>query len=318
MPILNNSSYKPAPWLRGRHLQTIVPNRFRYVRGVVYLRERIDTPDQDFLDLDWSRIGSARVAIVTHGLEGCTIRPYVKGMVKVLNQNGWDALAWNLRGRSGELNKQPYSYHSGKTEDLQLVIQHALRAYQTIALIGFSLGGNLTLKYLGEQGDLAPDQVKAAITFSVPCDLRSGSEKLGEPGNWIYLRRFLRELKKTVAAKSERDSGLFDAKKLLSSRNFREFDDRFTAPINGFRDADDYYEKCSCCYFLCKIRVPSLIVNARNDPFLGNECYPTEECEKNEYVTLEIPDEGGHVGFPLGWGRYWSEDRAIEFLGHSM
>jgi predicted alpha/beta-fold hydrolase len=298
-------------------MQTVVPTLFRKVEGVRYQRERMTTPDDDFLDLDWSRVGSRRVAILSHGLEGNTERAYIRGMVKALNRRGWDALAWNFRGCSGTPNRRLQSYHSGATGDLQLVIDRALQdKYTDIALIGFSLGGNMNLKYMGENGSRIHPAIKKAISFSVPCDLKSGAEKMALPSNKIYMIRFFRMLREKMKLKSEMFPGAINVDGIDRISDFKEFDGRYTAPIHGFRDAEDYWQKASCKQFLTRIAVPSLLVNAKNDPFLDAPCYPMEEAEANPNFFLEIPESGGHASFVTrsGDGEYWSESRALEFL----
>jgi len=285
---------------------------------VPYRRERISTPDGDFLDLNWAKKGSQRVAVLAHGLEGDSKRHYMLGMVNALSKRGWDAVAWNARGCSGEPNQVLRFTHSGATEDLQTVISHVTSAgdYSTIVLIGFSLGGNLTLKYLGERGrDLEP-RIKAAAAFSVPCDLQSSSIQLAKPWNWIYMQRFLATLHDKIRAMMKKMPGKIDDRGYEQLRNFKDFDDRYTAPIHGFKDAEDYWRKCSCKPFLRDIQVPTLLVNARNDPFLADACYPIEEAKENPFLHVEIPSTGGHVGFSgfNSGGEYWSETRAVPFL----
>jgi len=287
--------------------------------NVPYERERIDTEDGDFLDLDWVRKGASRLAVLSHGLEGDSKRPYMTGMVRALIDHGWDALAWNARGCSGEPNRILRFTHSGATEDLHTVIRHVLstRPYSELVLIGFSLGGNLTLKYLGER---APDsRIKAAVAFSVPCDLQCSSVKLALPVNRIYMRRFLVTLREKILALAQLMPARIDDHGYSQLRNFKDFDDRYTAPIHGFKNAEDYWRKCSCKQFLKTISVPTLLINARNDPFLADECYPADEAELNPNLHLETPDHGGHVGF-ISFNKareYWSETRAVRFL-HSV
>src|SRR5437764_6729892 len=196
MPLVPNSTYRCSRLLSNGHLQTLWPSLLRRVNLFAYRRERIETPDGDFLDLDWARNGSQRLAVLAHGLEGDSKRHYILGMVNALAKRGWDAVAWNARGCSGETNRVLRFTHSGATEDLQAVISHVTSAsdYSTITLIGFSLGGNLTLKYLGERGRELDRRIKAAVAFSVPCDLQSSSIKLAKPLNWIYMQRFLAAL----------------------------------------------------------------------------------------------------------------------------
>src|SRR5439155_743102 len=202
MPVIAHSTYVAPRLLSNGHVQTFLPTLIRRVRALPYQRERISTPDGDFLDLDWAKTGSRQLAVLAHGLEGDSKAHYMLAMVKALAKRGWDAVAWNARGCSGEPNRVLRFTHSGATEDLQTVISHVLSAsnYSQIALIGFSLGGNLTLKYVGERGRELDPRIKAAVAFSVPCDLQSGSRKLAEPANRIYMRRFLVTLHDRIRA----------------------------------------------------------------------------------------------------------------------
>jgi len=306
--------YKPPYFLFNAHLETIYPSLLRKVNCGTFQRERITTPDDDFLDLDWLKQKSSSLIIISHGLEGSSKRPYVMGMARAGFEKGFDILAWNYRGCSEEMNKQLRFYHSGATDDLDVVIQHAVRlGYQHIHLIGFSLGGNLTLKYLGEQGHSAP--IEKCIVFSVPLDLHSSCVKISQPGNWIYANRFLKSLKKKVTAKSLVKSEL-DITGIDRIKTLVDFDDRFTAPIHGFQNAVDYYTRSSSLYYLASIAVPTLIINARNDPFLSERCYPVNEVKNHPFIQFENPVYGGHVGFAQFRknGLYWSEERAIDFL----
>ena len=320
MPFLE-SDYIPPPFFNNGHLQTVFATVGRLVRGVRYRRERIATPDGDFLDLDWSRVGvkpAKRLVILSHGLEGTSSKPYVLGMVRTLNRRGWDALAWNLRGCSGEPNKLLRSYHSGATDDLEAVITHVLKKYRyrSLALIGFSLGGNLTLKYLGEKGAGVDPRVQKAVAFSVPCHLKSTALHLGKLSNKLYLGVFLASLSSKIRAKRKILPGRLPQGNLWKVTSFREFDDLFTAPINGFKNAEEYWKKSSSEACLSGIRIPTLLVNAADDPFLPERCYPREKARKNPNLFLEIPKSGGHVGFIAfnRLGEYWSETRAASFL----
>lgn len=306
--------YKPPSFLFNAHLETIFPSLIRKVKGQLYTRERIATPDHDFLDLDWLKQGSEKLIIISHGLEGNSMRPYMLGMAMAGFTTGFDILAWNFRGCSEELNHQLRFYHSGATEDLDTVVQHAAhKGYKKIYLIGFSLGGNVTLKYLGEQKEST--LIQRAVTFSVPLDLHSSCIKISQPGNWIYATRFLRSLKKKIIAKSKVRQEL-DIRGINDIRSILEFDDRYTAPLHGFKNAVDYYTQCSSIHFVSSISIPTLIVNAQNDPFLSPQCYPTDLLRAHPYVTFENPVRGGHVGFAQFRknGLYWSEERAMDFL----
>ncbi len=304
----------PFP-LFNKHLETIYPSLFRSVELQPYHRERIETDDQDFLDLDWLTQQSKKLIIISHGLEGNTQRGYIKGMAKAFFTNGFDALAWNYRGCSEDMNKQLRFYHSGATDDLDRVIQHAInkKQYDSIYLIGFSLGGNLILKYLGER---TPNSIiKKSIVFSVPLNLHSSCLQLSKSFNWIYSNRFLKSLKIKIVQKSKVMQGL-NTNGIEKISSLIEFDDHFTAPMHGYRDAIDYYEKCSSLYFLKNISIPTHIVNAQNDPFLSEDCYPVNQARDHSFLTFESPENGGHVGFAQfnKNGLYWSEERALRFI----
>ncbi len=310
------NSYKPLKFLRGRHLETVLPNLLRKVKQLEPTLEKINTPDGDFLQLDWYCKGSSALAIISHGLEGNSDRPYMKGMAKIFTDNNIDALCWNYRGCGSEMNIKPQLYHSGATTDLDTVVKVAIdKGYKQIVLIGFSLGGNITLKYVGEQGKNLSSHVKAAITFSVPLDLAAGSRELSKPRNWMYARRFLRNLIKKVRIKHQQFPQVIKLNGLSEIKDLRAFDDIYTGPIHGFAGADDYYFQCSAIRFLEDINIPSLIVNAKNDPFLPTECYPYELIKKCSKIDFETPDHGGHVGFVElnKQGYYWSEKRALAF-----
>jgi len=320
MPVIAKSSYIPPPGLSNGHIQTLFPYLFRKVKGIRYRRERIWTPDEDFLDLDWSSVGASRVAIVSHGLEGNSERWYVLGVVRALNRSGWDALAWNMRGCSGEPNKTIRSYHSGASEDLAAVVQHVVDGgkHEGIGLVGFSLGGNMTLKYLGERGSEVHKAITGAVTCSVPCDLASGAEQMAKLSNRIYMKRFTRMLHEKIQAKMLIMPDRISDEGYNSITTFKQFDDRYTAPLHGFRDAADYYNRASCKQFIHTITIPTLLVNAKNDPFLAAACYPLRETEANARFFLEMPNSGGHVGFIAFNKRkeYWFESRVVSFLNN--
>jgi len=318
MPLLNSSSYSPPRFLRGGHSQTLFPALFRRVARVTEECERLELGDGDFLDLFWKRRGADRLAILCHGLEGNAHAAYIQGMAAALYRRGWDVLAWNFRGCGGERNRLPRFYHSGATADLRAVVEHALASHpaERADLIGFSLGGNLLLKYLGEAPRSLPGRLGRAVAFSVPCELACSSEALARRGNSIYMWNFLRALRAKVREKHPLFPEKIRVDGLGGIRTFRDFDDRYTAPLHGFRDAEDYWSQSSSRQFLPGILVPTLLVNALNDPFLGPRCYPRAEASMSRTFHFETPAEGGHVGFvPRGsCGEYWSESRAAEFL----
>lgn len=306
-----------APWyLRNGHLQSVLPTLFRRPPMPEYRRERITTPDDDFLDLDWSAPGSDTLVIISHGLEGNSRRAYILGMVGAVNDAGWDALAWNYRGCSSEPNRQPIFYHNGATYDLDTVLHHAQATgrYHSIFLLGFSMGGNLSLMYAGQQGaDLQP-RVRGVVGFSVPCDLTDSSRALASPLCGIYMRRFLKKLHGKVRAKMAQYPDLLDDAGYDEIRTFKQFDDRYTAPLHGFESAEDYWRRCSCARVLADIRVPALVVNALDDPFLAGGCYPRDLAAGHPFLNLETPAHGGHAGFMLAGSRFWSERRAVAFI----
>lgn len=323
MPLISNSSYSPTTFFRYAHMDTVLPSALRRPDALPVQRVRIDTADDDFLDLDYHSDGHAdKVAILSHGLEGSSRQPYMRGMAKALSARGWDSVAWNFRGCSGEPNRLLRFYHSGATEDLQSIIDHvsATPRYQKVALIGFSLGGNLTLKYLGDLGDKINPRIYKAVAFSAPCDLASCAYQLARPANRLYMWRFMRSLKTKMRSKAKSFPDLLDISELDQMRTFAEFDNRYTAPLHGFDGAVDYWTRCSSKPVLKQIHIPTLLVNARNDPFLATECYPEEEATDHPYFHFESPEYGGHVGFMCSHpnGKYWSESRTIEFLNQTQ
>jgi len=311
-------TYKRPRYLCNPHLETIWPSLFRRVEQPSYRRERITTTDDDFLDLDWLQSGHKHLTIISHGLEGDSRRNYVVGMANALSANGFDVLAWNFRGCSGEINRQPRFTHNGATDDLDAVVRHALikYGYETISLVGFSMGGNLSLMYLGRDTTRVPGEVKTAVCFSVPCDLAAASSRLAEAGNVLYMRRFLRLMGRKVSLHAESFPAQFPCTDYRKLKTFSGFDGRYTAPLHGFRDAQHYWDECSSNRYLGAIRLPVWIVNARNDSFLPNSCYPDLAQHGNPYVSLVTPEHGGHCGFSSS-GRnqpYWSENLAVTLL----
>lgn len=321
MPVLPKPDYRPPfPFFSG-HLQTIFPTLLRRTPRTQPIPERIVTSDGDFLDIDWHKSNNGytgRLAIVSHGLEGHARKKYPLGMARHLKDHGWDVICLNFRSCSDEPNRLPRFYHSGVTDDLHTVIMHALskKSYRHIGLIGFSMGGNQTLKYLGEAPDLIPEQVMGAVVFSVPCRLSDAVQVMSGWQNRGYMHYFMKGLREKIRIKAQKYPDLIDIAGLEDIKTFTRFDDKYTAPLHGFSDAEDYYQRCSSTQFMPMIRVPTLIVQALDDPFLPASCYPVDEAENNPYLSLEIPEFGGHVGFMSGWreSSYWSEKRAAIFL----
>ncbi|MCU0470386.1 MAG: alpha/beta fold hydrolase [Arcicella sp.] len=316
MPLIQHADYQAPLWLPEGHLQTIFPSVFRKVEGINYVRERISTHDGDFLDLDFSKVNTHNQSLVmlSHGLEGDTSRQYMMGMVKHFNTHGFDCLAWNFRSCSGEINQTKRFYHSGATDDLDLVVKHAItKGYKKIYLVGFSLGGNLTLKFLGEKGQNLYPEVQKAVVFSVPLHLSSSSKTIG----WLYTKRFNKSLIAKIKAKAQRFPA-FDINTSIipKIKTLKDFDDAYTSQLHGFKDAEDYYEQNSSLYFLDKIAIQTLIINAQNDPFLSKDCFPFEKVKHLEKVYFQAPKTGGHCGFYQAdyQGVLWSERRALEWF----
>jgi predicted alpha/beta-fold hydrolase len=317
LPLLQNSEYRHRPfYMLNGHMETIIPSMFFESDFIDYDRERLELTDGDFLDLDWlRRRQNDHLLIITHGLEGSSDRYYVKRMAHFFHDLGWDILAWNCRSCSGEMNRLIRFYHHGDTEDLSVVIDHAIvqNKYKSIVLSGSSMGGSMSIKYLGEKRRRY-DVIKAAVTFSVPCNLKDSAEQLQAKSNRFYERRFVKKLVEKVKKKS--DSHLqIDTTDIESIDNFNAFHRRFTLPVYGFSSIDDFYEQATCDQYLEGVEIPLLIVNAQNDPMLGDKCYPIGIIEDIPNVFLEIPKVGGHVGFTI-WRQKFSymELRMKSFL----
>lgn len=315
MPVLP-SSYRAPRGLANPHVQALFTVTFERGPRLGLRRERVPTPDGDFLDLDWSVVRAPRLLLLLHGLESSSKAPYMRRMMRAANLRGWDALALNFRGCSGEINRLYKSYHSGATEDVRWVLEQvaARDGYDAMAAAGFSLGGNVLLKYLGEEGTRAP--LRRAAAVSVPCDLAGSAEQLARPAYALYMRRFLVSLRRKLRAKQSLFPPGVLLDKLMAARTFREVDDLYTAPAHGFLDAEDYWRQCSALRFLPAVKVPTLLLQADDDPFLSPSSYPRVEAAASECLYLEITRGGGHVGF-VGRGAHggsWLEQRLLDFL----
>ncbi len=313
MPIID-SQYRPPLWCTSKHLQTILPVRLRKVDGVEYSQERLSTPDQDFIDLNWVFRGYKKLAVLTYGIVATKESAYVLGMVKRLSSAGYDALVWDFRG-SQTPNYLRRFYHAGNSDDLAFVLEHAnKKEYTEIILVGFSFGGNIVLKYLGERGNSLLRKISQAVVISVPCDLKKGSQTLVKRRNVLYCRDFLGKSLLRIAAKKkaypEEFSDIFPEKIC----NPLDFDEQVTAPLHGFRNAEHYYEECSSKRYISGISLPTLILNAQNDPIIPLDSFPIRECKDSRLVSLEMPIHGGHVGFPMKRGLYYSEERVGDSL----
>jgi len=315
--MITRSAFRPAWWLPGPHLQTLYPSLFRSRKIPPLSRERIELPDGDFVDLDWTSQTDGLCVLILHGLEGSIDSHYTGGMLSALAAQGHTAGLMYFRGCSGTENRLPRSYHSGDTGDLDFVMQHIIRLHpdRKIAVIAYSLGGNVLLKWLGEQGDQATPVT--AVTLSVPFDLNSAALRLEQGMSKIYQQHLLQSLRESVRMKSSIHAMPFPTERLEELRTFRDFDHTITAPLHGFAGVDDYYEQSSSKPFLKHIRIPTLMLQSRDDPFLPENALPAE-TDLSDTVTLELSRQGGHVGFISGRNPlqpvYWSEQRVLQHL----
>lgn len=316
MPLVS-SNYIPPPLYRNGDVATICAATLRKVSTRIPERERLELNDGDFMDLDWFKVekSSEKAVILLHGLAGNSTRPYMKGMARIFNENGWDAISVNLRGCSDEMNRLYRSYHAGVSDDLEEIIAHVLshnKNYKRITLIGFSLGGNIVLKYLSEERN-HPSEIVAGIGVSVPCDLAGSLGAINRMRNFVYAQRFLMNLKEQLLARADKFPGKVNLNAVKKCRSLRDIDNLYTSKAHGFKDASDYYKNASSLFSLQNIKIPSLIINAKNDSFLSAESYPYKIAEKSEALYLETPLYGGHVGFVTKSDNYYHEKRALEF-----
>ena len=295
--------YVAPVWLPGGHLQTIYANLFIHVPTVHYRRERLELADGDFLDFDWiDGEPNAPVVILFHGLEGSSSSGYARTFMHMISARGWNGVVAHFRGTSGEDNRLPRAYYAGDSEEIERIMRHVKTLYPTQPryAVGVSLGGNALLKWLGEQGEAARSWVNAAVGVSAPLDLTAAGVALDSGFNrYVYTARFLATLKVKALRKAAQYPGVLDADAIRAATTFREFDTLVTARLHGFVDADDYWFKVSSKPWLKSIRVPTLVLNARNDPFLPADALPGIN-EVSDAVTLEQPETGGHVAFPGG------------------
>lgn len=318
MPIIE-SEYKPSTIFKNGFISTVYSGIIRKVKSIPFKhsRERLELSDGDFLDLDWdySKAKTEKLLILLHGLEGSSERSYMTGSGKLFNSNDFDVLRVNFRGCSGEVNSKYRSYHSGATEDLKEIIEFVLtlQKYQKVFLKGFSLGGNVILKYLGENEDL-PKEIKGAVAISVPCNLEGSARSLVQFKNIPFAIRFKRSLLKRLREKQKKFPDKVSSAEINKIKTLIDFDDIYTSKAHGFESAEDYYSKSSSLQFLPNISVPTLIINALNDSFLSKECYPIKEAKENKNLYLEMPKYGGHVGFHQPGLYYYNEIRALEFF----
>lgn len=314
MPIIQSTYTKPW-YMFHPHVETVYPNRFRPAPSHAYMRERMELADGDFMDLDWLKQGQKRLVILAHGLEGDSDRPYMRAMAQAFVEAEWDVACWNCRSCSGEINRNYCLYHHGVSEDLAAVVAHveSVASYDEIALVGFSMGGAIILKYLGERGAEVPSQIKAAVAISTPCHLPDSVAATQAKGNKLYVDYFLKNLGKKVQAKAAQFPNKIDAHALASVKTLWDFADQFSAPMYGYASGRDFFEDISAITHLPHISTPTLILNAENDPMLEGLCYPVKMAQNHPYLHLEMPAVGGHVGFLQAGNRSYAELRAMVF-----
>lgn len=313
------STYRPPVYMRQGDINTIYAARLRAANPLQCQRERIELEDGDFIDLDWYKKSSnaKTCVLLLHGLEGDSLRPYMTYMAELYFNNGLDVCAMNFRSCSKELNRLLQCYHSGKTDDVAAILNRKIQSkYENIILHGFSLGGNLALKFAAENTE--NKKIKAVIAVSAPIDLESSSETLLRKRNRIYERTFHKRLIKKLQAKKEQFPEELKHIDIQKIKNLREFDDIFTAPIHGFEDARNYYSQSSALSVLHRIEIPFLVLNALDDSFLSSKCYPIELARKMDNFHLETPKYGGHVGFYLPQKYYYSEMRSLAFVQEQL
>ena len=316
------STYRAPWWLPGGHLQTIYARALARRYCVQYRRQRWETPDNDFIDLDWldPAAETDELIVLFHGLEGYSQSHYAVSLMTVAAQRGWRGVVPHFRGCSGEANRLKRSYHSGDSREIDWILRRLKKESprRKIYVVAISLGGNMLLKWLGEEGEAAGEVIERAVAVSAPLDLvaAAGALDFGFK-RFLYTSHFLKFLRPKALAKIAAHNLAIDARAIRASMTFRQFDDLFTAPIHGFKDANDYWTRCSSKPWLGEIKLPTLIINAQNDPFLPSAALPGAG-DVADSVTLEFPRTGGHVGFVSGnfpGDLDWLPRRIVEFFG---
>lgn len=319
--------FQPTKGIANCHMQTFLGRIARSQEGLIFHRRRLDTQDGDFIDLDIPEVAGylppedAPIVLLLHGLEGNARKGYACETYRQLAQRGLRAVGMNYRSCSGEMNRTSHSYHAGATEDIDFVIKTLASWHPGVPLagIGFSLGANLLLKYLGEQGEHTP--LQTAVAVSPPFSLSQGLSSVENGVSRMYMQLFMRSLRQKVQARAELLEGLVDINKALSARTFREFDEALTLPLYGFNNLEAYYNYASCGNYLPQIAIPTMIIRAKDDPVFDPGDIPHEKIEANNHLFTIITDTGGHVGFvegqPGNW-HCWAEQEATRFLAHQL
>lgn len=313
MPIIKESGYKRRPLLYfNSYLETLVPYFTTKVNQVKYERERLELSDGDFLDLDWKKSGGSTLMLISHGFEGNAKDHFIEKSTHYLSGKGYDVLVWHYRSCSREMNRMPRFYEHGDITDLNDVITHVEGGYQSIVLLGFSMGGTMVVNYLGNYSE---EKVKGGIAFSAPLDLADSAKQLTKGFNKQIEKSFLKKWKRKIRYKAEQFTDLFDLKELDKADSLENLHEKHVLPLHGYESMKAYYKKWSSLQYLKNVKVPLLIVNAKNDPMLSEHCYPYQLCEQNDHVYLETPRFGGHTGFTKKKrGTMWYLRRIEEFV----
>ncbi len=313
----NNNKFKPAWWLSNPHLQTTWSVFARRRIEIALRRECLELPDGDFVHLDWTVAGTGPIVLVLHGLAGSIESHYAKGILQAINHCGWRGVFMHFRGCSGTPNRLPRSYHSGETGDVQYVVEQIRQREPNtpIAAVGYSLGGNVLIKWLGETGDKNP--LTAAVVISVPFELAKIADQMDRGFSRVYQWWLMRSLHEAVEQKLKTIQTILAVEDVRKLNNFWQFDEKITAPLHGFTNANDYYKKSSSRQYLHNICVPTLILHGRDDPFMTSDVIPQND-ELPPGVHMEVSEKGGHLGFIAGnvpfKPIYWSEQRVVDYL----
>lgn len=317
MPIVDASEYIPKGRYQGGHYNTIITSVVLKSPEVGYERERINTHDGDFLDLDCLRNGNRRAIILCHGLEGSSDSQYMRLFADHYSSRAWDVIAMNYRGCSGEPNLAYRMYNSGTTDDINAVAQHISKDYDQIVIIGFSLGGNLTLKYLGERLYDLPDNLVTGVAISAPVHLSNASQQLLKWDNILYQLKFIQSLAGKVRMKKKQYPDKLSLWPLWRCYNLYQFDDLYTAPMYDYQDAEDYYAHNASIQFIPSLERPALLLNAEDDPFLGELCYPAHLS--SDLFHYCQPKYGGHCGFSTSkTERSWLPSKVESFINDQL
>lgn len=308
--------YKPLWIFKNSHINTIFPTFFRNIE-IKYERQRVFFEDRDFLDFDWIKNKNSKLIILCHGLEGSSNSHYIKAFAKYFSSRQWDVLALNYRSCNGEINPSPFYYVSGKGDEIEKALEYTAD-YSEIILIGFSLGANKILHYLGNEENLNK-KIKGAFVVSPPCDLEGSSQMMIKKSNQLYTNFFLKQLKNKVLEKQKKYPNIFKAfdisfEDVLNTKNLIAFDNEFTAKLNGYRNAKEYYINNSSLYTLNNINIPTIILTALDDPMMSLTCYPKDIVKNNPFLELKTPKYGGHVSYASFGKEYWLEKYAYEYI----